>query len=440
MANLYLRSTDGNNSDNGTTWALAKATLAGIASIDAAGDTVYVSQAHAESSASGFTAALAGTVASPTRLLCADDSAEPPTATADTAEIITTGASGITLSGQAYYVYGIKFSCGTGANVTFLNLGSSFGHVATFESCQFLSVSTGAGSGVNSGAAGFVRWIDCDVQLNNTSAVISGGCRLEWCGGSILSGGVSPTKLFSFGADGCDVSSVDLSNLSSSVDIFGITSTNGHCRIRNSKLPASWTGALTNGTLTYGERHEMFNCDSGDTNYRVWIEDYVGSVKQETTILETGAPDDGTTQISWRIASNSLAKFPLLPMLSQETVVWNETTGSALTATVEIVHDSQGAGSGGRFQDDEVWLEVMYLGTSGFPLGTWITDRKATVLTTAADQTDSSTTWTTTGLSSPVKQKLEVTFTPQEKGWIVGRIALAKASKVLYATPSMTVA
>ena len=34
----------------------------------------------------------------------------------------------------------------------------------------------------------------------------------------------------------------------------------------------------------------------------------------------------------------------------------------------------------------------------------------------AANQADSSETWTTTGLSAPVKQKIAVTFTPQEKG------------------------
>jgi hypothetical protein len=52
MANLYVRSTDGNNSDNGTTWALAKATVAGVAAIDAAGDTIYLSQDHNETTAS----------------------------------------------------------------------------------------------------------------------------------------------------------------------------------------------------------------------------------------------------------------------------------------------------------------------------------------------------------------------------------------------------
>jgi len=37
MTQLYVRSTDGSDSDNGTTWALAKATATGAAAIEAAG-------------------------------------------------------------------------------------------------------------------------------------------------------------------------------------------------------------------------------------------------------------------------------------------------------------------------------------------------------------------------------------------------------------------
>lgn len=37
MADLYVRSTDGSDTDNGTTWALAKAGLSGAAGIDAVG-------------------------------------------------------------------------------------------------------------------------------------------------------------------------------------------------------------------------------------------------------------------------------------------------------------------------------------------------------------------------------------------------------------------
>lgn len=75
MANFYVRSTDGSDADNGTTWALAKATLAGALNVATAGDTIFVSDNHAETQASAMTLSSQGTAASPVRILCADDSA-----------------------------------------------------------------------------------------------------------------------------------------------------------------------------------------------------------------------------------------------------------------------------------------------------------------------------------------------------------------------------
>jgi hypothetical protein len=61
-----------------------------------------------------------------------------------------------------------------------------------------------------------------------------------------------------------------------------------------------------------------------------------------------------------------------------------------------------------------------------------VSDAKTNYLATAADQTDSSESWTTTGLTTPVKQKLAVTFTPQEKGVIMWRVVLSKPSVTVY--------
>jgi ABC-type phosphate transport system substrate-binding protein len=125
---------------------------------------------------------------------------------------------------------------------------------------------------------------------------------------------------------------------------------------------------------------------------------------------------------------------------SPEIVKWNDTVGSAQTCTVEIVHDSQGSGTSSAFTDAEVWLEIQYLGTSGVPLGSVLTDAKADVLATAADQASSAVTWTTTGLTTPLKQKVAVTFTAQEIGFIHAKVVLAKASAVCYVDPKLTVA
>jgi hypothetical protein len=109
-----------------------------------------------------------------------------------------------------------------------------------------------------------------------------------------------------------------------------------------------------------------------------------------------------------------------------------------VTLTVEIVHDSQGAGTGSAFQNDELALEVWYAGTSGYPQYVKSTSAKSNLVGTASDYTSSSETWTTTGLTTPIKQKLSVTFTPQEAGEIIWKIVGFKASKTFYYCPDAT--
>ena len=138
------------------------------------------------------------------------------------------------------------------------------------------------------------------------------------------------------------------------------------------------------------------------------------------------------------MATNSQASYPTVPLESDEIVEWNDTVGSSITVGLELVHDSQGAGSGSKFQNDECWIEAQYLSASGTPLGAISSNAKATVLTTAADQASSSETWTTTGLTTPVKQALQVTFTPQMKGFVHLKCVLAKASKTVYVCPKIT--
>jgi hypothetical protein len=161
---------------------------------------------------------------------------------------------------------------------------------------------------------------------------------------------------------------------------------------------------------------------------------YEGDVYSETTIVRTGGASNGTTPLSHKLVSSAARKFTA-PLYGPDLVIWNAAVGSAKTATVEIVHDSVT-----NLTDAEVWLEVEYLGTSGFPMSLFASDRKADILATAADQTDSSEAWTTTGLTNPNTQKLSVTFTPQEIGVVRARVVLAKASATVYVDPLITVA
>lgn len=436
MANIYVRSTDGNDADDGSTWALAKATIAGAMAIDVAGDTIWVSQNHSEAGGA-INISCAGTQATPSRILCANDAAEPPTALATGATIDATG--NISCFGS-YYCYGLTFLCDA---IIHLQAAGAVSSRNVYEQCSFQCTGGGSSSNIFTSSANnaifSTELIDCTIKFDATGerVFVYGDCEIR--GGSVLAGSVTPGQVFAFPEDRTAgrlvCSGFDFSNFASTLVLAG---TSGLCAgtmtFRDCKLPAAWSGSLTNGSPTgMGQRFEMHNCDSGDTNYRLWVVDYSGTILEETTIVRTGGASDGTTALAWKMVTTANAEYPLVALRSPEVAVWNDSVGSSKTVTIEIITDNV------TLKDDECWLEVMYLGTSGAPLGTWIDDAKADVLASAADQTSSSETWTTTGLTTPVKQKLSVTFTPQEKGFIHARVVLAKPSTTVYVDPKLTV-
>lgn len=440
MTDRYVRSTDGNDADDGLSWANADATLAAAATADGSGDRIFVSQVHAETQASLMTVTSSGTISAPVQILCGNDSAEPPTALAATATVSTTVASDINISGHIR-VYGVIFTAGSGTSAAIFRLGNTQYDRQVYENCSFRLGGNNSANriyAVNASGANppNVRWKDCTVRFANASQGISiNGGYFEWDGGSIVAGGTDVTALISNNVSSAGtalIKNVDLSGLKTDVNLTaalnGLTVTFMNC-----KLPSGWNGSLMSGTRQTTFRAEMYNCDSGDTNYRIAIAEFSGDLIQETTIVKSSGASDGTTALSWKMTGTANCNFFTGVFRSPEIVRWNSTTGSAITVTVEIVND------GVTLKDDEAWLEVQYLGTSGFPLGSTASDAKADVLATAANQDSSSVTWTTTGLASPVKQKLEVTFTPQEVGYIQARVCMGKANQVIYADPLLTV-
>jgi len=435
VPDYYVRSTDGNNADSGATWALAKADLQ--TPTWAAGDRIFVSQAHAQTTGATINIALNGTRAAPTQIICANDSAEPPTAVADTATVYTTGAFAISFTGSGY-IYGIQFRAGSGASNVTLTVGNSGDAFQIFENCLLENGSTGGSGfavsfGFSSSALGsYAELINCDLKFNSAASslrVVNGWAK--WRGGALI-GTTLTAKVVEFGVSGrggiMEFDGVDLSNCGSSINLVEFDQGTNRAIFKNCKLPASWSGVLA-ANYYVGCQVEMYNCDSGDTNYRLWIENFAGSTKSETVVVRTGGASDGTTALSWRMATNADAEYPAVVLHAPEIVVWNDVTGSAITVTLEVITDNV------TLTDAEAWIEVQYLGTSGFPLGVFVTDAKADVLATAANQTTSTESWTTTGLTTPVKQKLSVTFTPQEKGFVHIVPCLAKAGTTMYVCP-----
>lgn len=446
MANIRVRSTDGNNADDGSTWALAKAdlhtaTTGGLASAGAGG-TCYVSQAHAQTQASGVTLASPGTYDSPVSVICGSDAADPPTSASDTATVTNSSTAGMTFTGSTYY-RGIDFQLtATGLTTTFTVNGDTSKSRTTFDNCSLLA-SGSAGEMVVGAASTNSRsvqmWKQFDLRLASaTSATVKVyNAQIRWLGGALLTQTNLPTILFTPQSGyGCDVElhGVDLSVLGSGKSLVSGATEPIAARVAFHACKFGASVSLVSQTPAVASlRVSAYNCDSGDTNYKLWIEDHSGTILSETTLVRTGGASDGTTPISWSMTSNTNAS-EFSPLVSDPIYLWNETTGSSKTLTVEILHDSAT-----NLTDAEAWVEVEYLGTSGVPLGSLVSDTRASILATAADQTTSSETWTTTGMTNPNKQALSVSFTPQEKGFAVARVYLAKASKTVYVCPKATV-
>ena len=438
MAAFYLRSTDGSDADNGTTWALAKATLAGAIAVMAAGDTLYIADGHAET-LTGGAVSFGGSAASPTRILVVDDTGnpEPPTTLATGATLTAPANTEITMGGFSY-VYGLTL-VGTRS----LGCLMSSNNALIFESCTF-SLTALFNSGIfrpstNHFEAVRLRAINCTYRFSAVTQGFDPGPATVLLGGSVDAGGTIPTALF-LGVSlqptpPVRVIGMDLSALTSGKSLVGVGGNKSwNINFENCKLGASV--ALTSGTNPGpgGSRVTLDNCDSADTQYRMQRHQYEGDVYSETTVVRTGGASNGTTPLAHKMVSSAGARFTF-PFYGPEMVIYNAATGSAKTATVEIVHDSLTA-----LTDAEVWLEVEYLGTAGFPLSLFLTDRAADLLATPADQTVSTIAWTTTGITNVNKQKLAVTFTPQEIGLIRCRVAVAKPSYTVYVDPLLTVA
>jgi hypothetical protein len=422
-------------SNNGSNWANAFTTLTTAFATEVAGDTLYVAHDHSESTAGALTLTSSGTPASPTKVICVNRAGSVPPVSADrrtTAQIATTVNNFINFAGFTHYD-GIIFVAGNSTGSPQINIPNAAATSLRFDNCSLRIGSTGPGQiaigAVTAVNSGYVEWRNTTVSFAGTGAVILVGGRLVWRDTPSALLGTIPTSLFTFGAGRggqIDCIGVDFSAAGS-----GKTLVNGStgptailARFVDCKLGASVTkvsGLAVHGSLDV----DFIRCSPSGINYTVNSSRYIGALDEETTIVRTGGASDGTTPIAWKIVTTSNSTYSL-PFECPPIAIWNDVVGSAVTATVEGIW-----GGGAVPNDDDIWLEVEYLGDASSPQGSFVNDGKADLLATAAGQTSSSETWG----GSTTKFKLAVTFTPQQKGWIYARVKCAKASSTFYVDP-----
>ncbi|MFZ3046498.1 MAG: hypothetical protein WA151_11330 [Desulfatirhabdiaceae bacterium] len=415
-------------------WAASHARLANAYAWGAADDVFWPGDDHAETQASTLTLTSPGTAASPCKVICVDDSAEPPTAVATTATITTTGASSMTFGGFAYY-HGVTFNVGTGPVQAYLNFNSIDPWFLEFRNCGFNLITTASGTkfliGVSSTSADDhgLTLIDTTISFSHTSQGINSLGRFFMQGGSVGSGAAIPAALFLpiAGAKGVTIlRGADLSNLGSGkslvkVDVAGTTTA---FNFMNCKLGAS-VSVISGSIIGQGGVNVYLDaCDSGDPSSGPRSEAYTyqGSVITNTGIVRSGGASDGTAY-SLKMTANATGVSFISPLVTRPIFKVADTTGSPITVTAHIAME-EGATP---LTEAQCWAEVEYMGTAGSTLTSFLTDNGSSTALTASttDQDTSTETWTGfTG--APVKQKLAVTFTPAEKGFYMVRIYLAR--------------
>ncbi|MHC1947306.1 hypothetical protein IF803_23275 [Bradyrhizobium sp. UFLA06-06] len=92
--------------------------------------------------------------------------------------------------------------------------------------------------------------------------------------------------------------------------------------------------------------------------------------------------------------------------------------------------------SSSSLNNTDIKLQLEYQGTSGGSSVATIVERNANVLTASAALTSSSVTWSNPP-STPVYQKLQISFTPQKAGRLRGRVMLGKASMTVWVNPQI---
>lgn len=443
MATYFVDSA-GSNTSPYDTEAKAANSIVTVAALWAAGDIVRVKSTHSETAGVAITLTFPSTPGLRILSVAFDGSG---TGALTAGAVIAVGAANaaMNLGAGFVYAYGITWTAGTNNNsscdLQVASAASATGHV--YDNCTFSLPSTNSGALLSFGAGQTVDYSGIQVDLNNCTwnNGNQAGRSLTFRGGrfnvrGLSLAGTAPTTVFDYASgvisnvvmSASDFSGVAYTNLVNVATTTAATFVAALCKLRS--------GANVN-TGTFGgpgaAEVVLIDCDSGDNHYTYYYASWAGTVTASNTIY--AAAGNGTDSISWKMESSANASFEW-PLRSPPISRFNSAL-SAMTVKVPVVND------GVTFKDNEAWLELLYKGTAGSPIGTWdISDRAADILAAGANQTTDTTSWTGTGgFTSAVKQELKTgSLTPAEIGPLTGVVCLAKPSSTLYVSPLLEAA
>jgi hypothetical protein len=423
------------------TWTAPAARIQNLTSsgknVLAAGDTVFASSDHAETQNTGnISFTLGGYNTGPIRIISVDRTKSVPPLPADPNPV--SGASWTNSGGGSFSPGAFLEIWGfTIASAPSFQLNCATGGILRLMNSTIQLTASNAAIGYAGSGGGRIEFENVTVNFNNTNQSFklnaTNGGIFRWRNVSTQPAvsGTVPTALFSTNTsgqvptmiflDGLDLSSLGSATVTNSAAIDTI-----RFFVTNCKLGSGFLWAVSS-TLP-GATSELVNCDSGNTNYKNARYDGFGSaLTTDTTVTMTGGATDGVTPYAHKMVTVATDQNVLTPLESFQILKWNSTTGSAVTAAIQLLATS-------TLKMSDVWMEAEYLSDSGSPLGSFVSTFP-NILDSTTPMSAGTGSWNNPP-ASPVTLQMSTTFTPNQVGWIRGFVKLAKTSTTVWINPA----
>lgn len=461
MTTLYVSSVDGNNADNGTTWALAKQTVAGaLSALTGTGPhIIYVDSAH------NFTGAGAVTW-SP-----AVDKQKVAIISVDRNGSSTTGHNGwlagatetsgstsqMTISAGAtqdcfFYISGCTIRTNTGGSAgDSLSIGTSATNenFILFDNCKLQSRGTSTSSAMIFGAAAAASAVlatkvvlrNCELTTKNAASnrgilIRAAEVTMIKCTHAYTDAASKSPTLFGFTttpANGflicqdCDLSGFNDGNY---FDVSAMS--NAKAWMVNCKLSA--TPGIVTGTWPANQSSiTLVNTDDADTANVFEYRTQTGTLVVDTATYRNDGAKYDNAGVSWKIdtTADCAENTPFVtPWLHR----FLASTGSR-DFTLELLRDNAT-----DYTNREVWAEFETLEDGSFPLGTLTSSQNSNPFDgTGVDLTNSSNNSWTESLTNDNEMLITATRTTAEKSMIRARLNIAVASTTLYFDPQISI-
>lgn len=409
------------------------------------GSDVFIGHNSAETQAAAYSIT-AGQKTSLLKVYCHNAAGNYPPTGADVttgATITTTGANAITLGSIGSYMEGLTFQAGSGAVSSNIDFGSQCG-TQTYKNCSLQKLGTTGTPAALTGNSGVVDLIfdNCTFKFGavTDSFRVRTFSRLVFknsAAGLLASGSAVPTNFFAVpptGASGYHgtilIEGCDLSQFGSGKTIVPNGSADtpvvGSVLIKDCKIDAAATLVATQ--LNPNTIVDVVRCSNTAGNILSARYTFGGSQTTELTIKRTGGASDGVTGFANKIVTTANCfwhvPFEMTPLAKMIT-----TAGSPVTATVEGIW-----GGGAVPNNDDIWIEAVYLGDAASPLGSMVSGTKANSQATGSALAASAETWG----GSTTAFKMSVTFTPQQTGLVYIYVKAGRASSTFYVDPKVT--